>query len=193
MNQINSQEKIPKEKIDKDKLIFITNQNTSKSQDKGKNSEKKQIKSQEINIIELNNKETINSKPFLDSKKHLTVRQENKISLSKNTKIDLKMNINNEHKKIISKIKEYYNNRKKQFETKSHENVVECNLINLNFKSLSKFNRDSSYSSSRKNSYSNMNKIINFGRTNYKFFSKRERFTRSRSLNNYENENICNI
>ena len=56
MNQINSQEKIPKEKIDKDKLIFITNKNTSKSQDKGKNSEKKQIKSQEINITELNNK-----------------------------------------------------------------------------------------------------------------------------------------
>ena len=193
LNQINSQEKIPKEKIDKDKLIFITNQNISKSQDKGKNSEKKQIKSQEINITELNNKEIINSKPFLASKKYLTVRQENKISLSKNTKIDLKMNINNEHKKIISKIKEYYNNRKKQFETKSNENVVECNLINLNFKSLSKFNRDSSYSSYRKNSYSNMNKIINFGRTNYKFFSKRERFTRSRSLNNYENENKCNI
>ena len=193
LNQINSQEKIPKEKIDKDKLIFITNQNISKSQDKGKNSEKKQIKSQEINITELNNKEIINSKPFLASKKYLTVRQENKISLSKNTKIDLKMNINNEHKKIISKIKEYYNNRKKQFETKSNENVVECNLINLNFKSLSKFNRNSSYSSYRKNSYSNMNKIINFGRTNYKFFSKRERFSRSRSLNNYENENKCNI
>ena len=193
LNQINSQEKIPKEKIDKDKLIFITNQNISKGQDKGKNSEKKQIKSQEINITELNNKEKINSKPFLASKKYLTVRQENKISLSKNTKIDLKMNINKEHKKIISKIKEYYNNRKKQFETKSNENVVECNLINLNFKSLSKFNRDSSYSSSRKNSYSNMNKIINFGRTNYKFFSKRERFSRSQSLNNYENENICNI
>ena len=193
LNQINSQEKIPKEKIDKNKLIFITNKNISMSQDKGKNSEKKQIKSQEINITELNNKEIINSKPFLDSKKYLTVRQENKISLSKNKKIDLKMNINNEHKKIISKIKEYYNNRKKQFETKSNENVVECNLINLNFKSLSKFNRDSSYSSSRKNSYSNMNKIINFGRTNYKFFSKRERFSRSRSLNNYENENKCNI
>ena len=193
LNQINSQEKIPKEKIDKNKLIFITNKNISMSQDKGKNSEKKQIKSQEINITELNNKEIINSQPFLASKKYLTVRQENKISLSKNTKIDLKMNINNEHKKIISKIKEYYNNRKKQFETKSNENVVECNLINLNFKSLSKFNRDSSYSSSRKNSYSNMNKIINFGRTNYKFFSKRERFTRSRSVNNYENENKCNI
>ena len=193
LNQLNSQEKIPKEKIDKDKLIFITNQNISKSQDKGQNSEKKQIKSQEINITELNNKEIINSKPFLDSKKYLTVRQENKISLSKNKKIDLKMNINNEHKKIISKIKEYYNNRKKQFETKSNENVVECNLINLNFKSLSKFNHNSSYSSYRKNSYSNMNKIINFGRTNYKFFSKRERFSRSRSLNNYENENKCNI
>ena len=154
-------------------------------------SEIKQIKSKQNNIkIELNNKDNINLKSFVAQKNYIT---RNLKKNPKNKKNDFKMNTNIEHNKIMSKIREFYDNRRKQNEIKSTEKIVDCNLINLNLGEISKFNKGSSQSSPRNTIYSSrfpkMSRETNFGKTSFQFFSKRGRNTRSRSLNNSSNKN----
>ena len=107
------------------------------------------------------------------------------------------MNINIEQEKIMSKIREYYYNRKKLTEKKSTEKIVDCNVINLNLRNSSKNKRHSSHSTPRNtfysSSYSKMNKIANFANTNYRFFTKREKYSRARSLNSSDNKNNNNL
>ena len=84
----------------------------------------------------------------------------------------------------MPKISIYYNNKREQVETKINQKIlVDCNLINLKFKNTSKKNLF--YSTNR----SKANKIANFGKTNSKFFSKRERYTYTRSVNSSDNKN----
>ena len=181
------------EKADKNKEI-----NFIQSKDSSSNTKIKQMKTKEDINLELNNKENtnINLKAFIPTKSYLTTTKENVLSASKKTQINLplnSLNINVEQEKIMSKIREYYNNRKKLTEKKSTEKIVDCNIINLNLRNSSKNNRRSSHSTPRNtfysSRYSKMNKIANFGNTNYKFFSKRERYSRARSLNSSDNNN----
>ena len=168
-------------------IIFIQSKNSSSS------SQMKEIKTKEDINLELNNKENFNLKDFIPTKNHLTTTKENILSASKKTQINLPMNINIEQEKIMSKIREYYYNRKKLTEKKSTEKMVDCNVINLNLRNSSKNNRRSSHSTPKNTFYSSrytkMNKIANLGSTNYKFFSKRERYSRARSVNSSDNNN----
>jgi len=180
---IGNQEKSEQNK----EIIIIQSKNSSSS------SQIKPKKAKEDINLELNNKENINLKAFIPS---LTTNKENVLSASKKTQINLPMNINIEQEKIMSKIREYYYNRKKLTEKKSTEKMVDCNVINLNLRNSSKNNRHSSHSTPRNtfysSSYSKMNKNANFANTNYRFFTKREKYSRARSLNSSDNKNNNN-
>ena len=149
-----------------------------------------------INInLQLNNEEKINLKtfisPIISPKKYIQSNVDNEIKISRNVKINLQMNANIEQQKIMSRIREYYNNRKKQLEKKTIEKMVDCNLINLNLRNS--FHIHSPHSSPRKTFYSINNsktsRTSNLGKTHYGFFRNKERYTRSRSLNSCENKN----
>ena len=180
----------PEQSDQNKEIIIVQSKNSSSS------SQIKPKKAKEDINLELNNKENINLKAFIPTKSYLTTTKENVLSASKKTQINLPMNINIEQEKIMSKIREYYNNRKKLTEKKSTEKMVDCNVINLNLRNSSKNNRHSSHSTPRNtfnsSSYSKMNKITNFGSTNYKFYTKREKYSRARSLNSSDNKNTNN-
>ena len=167
----------------------INNKNSSQSSEEISN------KTLKVNINQNNIKD---SQTYINLKSpnlYFTKRPENN-SLSKKIKVDLKMNINIQQQQIMSKIREYYSNRKIQIEKKSTEKMVDCNVINLNLKN-SKNNRQSSYSSPLSTFYSttnsnffsnknNLREITSFGKTIGAFYTRKERYTRSRSLNSYE-------
>ena len=167
----------------------INNKNSSQSSEEISN------KTLKVNINQNNIKD---SQTYINLKSpnlYFTKRPENN-SLSKKIKVDLKMNINIQQQKIMTKIREYYSNRKIQIEKKSTEKMVDCNVINLNLKN-SKNNRQSSYSSPLSTFYSttnsnffsnknNLREITSFGKTIGAFYTRKERYTRSRSLNSYE-------
>ena len=91
---------------------------------------------------------------------------------------------NAEQIQIMNNIKAYYNNRKEIYEQKSLENIVDCNIINLN---LDKKNSEKNNIYTSKESKSSKVKTIRnnlseigmkitpvFGRTTYSFFNKKE-------------------
>ena len=189
-NSMDNFQKTERKEFKNKEIIIIPSKNSSSS------SVLKQINTKEDINIELNNKENINLKAFIPPKNYNTTSKENKgnvIPSSKNKKMNFQMNVNIEQQKIMSKIREYYNSRQKQTERRSYEKIVDCNLINLNLRPLSKNNRNSSYSTPRNSfytsNYSKLNKVSNFGKTNYIFYSKRERYSRARSLNSFDNKN----
>ena len=100
------------------------------------------------------------------------------------------MNTNTEQKDIISKIREYYNNKKSEIEDKSNKKIVECNLINLNlinsYKNIHR--RNNSYTFQRNTFYSPNNSKIKleseYMNTNYKFYSKRDNYSGLSIFNN---------
>ena len=91
----------------------------------------------------------------------------------------------------MNQIKTYYNNKKELNEQKSQENIVDCNIINLNFEKTLK-NKDKNNSakntiyitkdikSSKVNNLRNNLSEIGmkiapvFGRTTYRFYNKKE-------------------
>jgi hypothetical protein len=152
--------------------------------------EMNKIKSKQNNINpDLNKKDYINLKSFTSQKNYAT-RNINKNM--KNIKSGFQMNTNIDNNDLMSKIREYYENKRKYNEKKSTEKMVNCNVINLNLRELSKDKRGSSQSSPRNTFYSvNFQKInndSNFGKTSYHFFSKKGRNIRSRSLNSSGNK-----
>ena len=84
------------------------------------------------------------------------------------------MNTTKEQQKVMSKIREYYNNRRKEIEKISKKKVVECNLINLNL-------INSCENIRRRNNISYSSQRNNF--TNYKLYSKRDKCSNFKSLN----------
>jgi len=152
--------------------------------------EMNKIKSKQNNINpDLNKRDYINLKSFT-SQKNYTTRNINKNI--KNIKSGFQMNTNIDNNDLMAKIREYYENKRKYNEKKSTEKMVNCNVINLNLRELSKDKRGSSQSSPRNTFYSvNFQKInndSNFGKTSYHFFSKKGRNIRSRSLNSSGNK-----
>ena len=193
LNKINSRDnfqKTERKEIENRDIIIISSKNSSFS-----SSEEKQINTKEKNNnIELKNKDNTNLKSFIPLKNYTTTNNASAriaISSPKNIKIDIKTSVNIEQQKIMSKIREYYNNRQKQTERRSNEKAINCNLINLNLRPLSKVKRHSFHSHSRNTFYtingSKTNKIRNFGKTNSIFYSKRERYSFTKSLNNLYN------
>ena len=175
------QDNISRAESNQKDIIFISSYGNNKKD----NSEYKKTKTKEKINIENNNKDIINIKSLISPIKNLS-KSQRKISSLNNIKLknDLQLSVNSEHKKPMPKISIYYNNKREQVEPKINQKIlVDCNLINLKFKNTSKKNLF--YSTNR----SKANKIANFGKTNSKFFSKRERYTYTRSVNSSDNKN----
>ena len=175
------QDNISRAESNQKDIIFISSYGNNKKD----NSEYKKTKTKEKINIENNNKDIINIKSLISPIKNLSLSQR-KISSLNNIKLknDLQLSVNSEHKKTMQKISIYYNNKREQVEPKINQKIlVDCNLINLKFKNTSKKNLF--YSTNRPKA----NKIANFGKTNNKFFSKRERYTYTRSVNSSDNKN----
>jgi len=137
------------------------------------------------NINEDNIKENINLKSLITPKSNLNIYQQRNNTPFKNIKLkkDLQLNVNLDHPCITTKIREYYRNKRDQMDHKIIRRIVDCNLINLHLKNLTQKNFFYSPKSQ------NMDKVSNFGKTNNKFFSKRERYTYAKSVNNSDNKN----
>ena len=133
------------------------------------------------NIIKTINKNN-NNNFIIESKAYNTI---DKSTRRKN------IEFNKEQTQIMNQIKTYYNNKKELNEQKSQENIVDCNIINLNFEKALK-NKDKNNSakntiyitkdikSSKVNSLRNNLSEIGmkiapvFGRTTYRFYNKKE-------------------
>ena len=102
-----------------------------------------------------------------------------------------KIEYNEEQLQIMNKIKTFYNNKKEKIEQQSQENIVDCNIINLNLEKLlknkkKKNSNNNLYLSKDNNKNLKENKISNnlseigmkitpaFGRTTYSFYNKKE-------------------
>ena len=98
---------------------------------------------------------------------------------------------NEEQLEIMNKIKTFYNNKKEKNEQKSQENVVDCNVINLNLEKglqnkkknsdknnlhLSKDNNKFPKENKARNNLSEIGMKITpaFGRTTYSFYNKKD-------------------
>ena len=134
--------------------------------------------------INIKNKNDINSNILLSNNRD----SNNKISIKKK-KINFQMNTNIEQQNRLSKIREYYNNKKFEIRKKSNKKVVECNLINLNLINSCEniHRRNNSYTFQRNTFYSPNNSKIklesDYRNTNYNFFSKRDKCSCLKSFN----------
>ena len=175
------QDNISRAESNQKDIIFISSYGNNKKD----NSEYKKTKTKEKINIENNNKDIINIKSLISPIKNLSISQRKISSLNNiKSKNDIQLSVNSEHKKTMPKISIYYNNKRVQIEQKINQKIlVDCNLINLKFKNTSKKNLF--YSTNRPKA----DKIANFGKTNNKFFSKRERYTYTRSVNSSDNKN----
>ena len=163
----------------KDK-IFISSNNSYENE----TLDNKNINIKE-NINEDHIKENINLKSLITPKSNLNIYQQRNNTPFKNIKLkkDLQLNVNLDRPSITTKIREYYRNKRDQMDHKINRRIVDCNLINLHLKNLTQ--KNFFYSPKSRN----MDKVSNFWKTNNKFFSKRERYTYAKSVNNSDNKN----
>jgi hypothetical protein len=123
---------------------------------------------------------------------------------SSNKKIfSLQMNSQDEQNQIMKQIREYYNIKKLKYEKKSQQNVVDCNVINLNLRDLTdNINNKPKFSSAKSTFYFSPKSKINenrnslreialklspsFGRTNFRFFSRKNSLNR-KNFSSYDN------
>ena len=161
--------------------IGIQNNFTSRSSES--NPKKKK---ENINIKTNNNNNNINSKNSISKNK-----DNNNILCIKKKTINMQMNtnINTDQQKINSKIREYYNNKKMESTKKSNQKLIECNLINMNFRNSCEniLPKNISYSY-KKSVFNTLNepkiKIEqSYRNTNYKFYTKRNNHINIRSIN----------
>ena len=123
---------------------------------------------------------------------------------------NLQMNVNEEQKQIMKKIRDYYNNKKILMEKKLQDNIVDCNIINLNKRDPSEFINIKFKNSSAKNTFyassksrinenrNNLREIamqINpyLGRTNYRFFSQKNRINNLKNYSSFDNKSNDNF
>ena len=99
----------------------------------------------------------------------------------------------------MNEIKTFYNNKKDKNEQKSHEKIIDCNVINLNLNKQNKRNKNISAKNKLylskdtklRNNFSEIGMKISpaFGRTTYSFYNKKD-------INNsglYNNKIINNL
>ena len=116
------------------------------------------------------------------------------------------MNVNEEQKQIMKNIREYYNNKKKLLDQKLKQNVVNCNLINLNSNEISdiknirfKSPSGSAFFTSSKSpineNRNNLKKIsiqtnTSFRSTSYRQFRKDKVNNNLNNFNSFDNNNF---
>ena len=103
--------------------------------------------------------------------------------------MQMNTNVNTDQQKINSKIREYYNNKKIESTKRSNQKLIECNLINMNFRNPREniLPKNISYSY-KKSVFNTLNepKIKSeqsYRNTNYKFYTKRNNHINIRSIN----------
>ena len=179
------------------------------SENKINKNDTKKINNNSSNYININANNNLNL--FAKTSKHsfLTKNESNFInnySSNKNKLTNLQMNVNEEQQQIMKKIREYYNNKKELIKKKMHEKIVDCNVVNLNSEAPSDINNNNriKYSSAKSILYTTSNSKINenrnilreialkinpgFGRTNYRFFSRKDRMNNTKSVSSYDNK-----
>ena len=119
---------------------------------------------------------------------------------------NLEMNINEEQKQIMKKIRDYYQHKKIIMEKKLHENIVDCNVVNLNKKeSFDIINIKYKNSSAKSSIFNTTKSLLNenrnnlkdismklspfLRRTNYKFFDRRNRMN-SNDYRSFDDNNF---
>ena len=173
----------------------INNNKNNLSNDKN-SSNKNDIK----NII---NKINNNNKSNIITKRNEESLLSNQNSSSNKKIFSLQMNSQDEQNQIMKQIREYYNIKKLKYEKKSQQNVVDCNVINLNLRDLTdNINNKPKFSSAKSTFYFSPKSKINenrnslreiamklspsFGRTNFRFFSRKNSLNR-KNFSSYDN------
>ena len=162
----------------------------------------------------INNISNLNILPKTSKHSFLNKKEGNSTSelLPKNKKkfYNLQMNVNEEQKQIMKKIRDYYNNKKIFMEKKLQDNIVDCNIINLNKRDPSEFINIKFKNSSAKNTfYASSKSTINenrnnlreiamqinpyLGRTNYRFFSQKSRINNLKNYSSFDNKSNDNF
>ena len=169
------------------------------------NKDKKLLKSISQNILPTDEeKNSIFSKTcknsFFNKSDNNIIKDNNSQSNLHSMKIQ--MTVNEEQRQIMKKIREYYNNKKDIMQRKISENIVECNVVNLNeIKDPIENNRikyssakstlfNSSKSKSKisdcRNNLKEMSLKINpyFGKTNCRYYSRKESMNNTKIMRN---------
>ena len=206
MNPI-TDNKISFEKFEEKKIgtIPIDNKNFEKKLNKNfKNNTNNNLNnnnssSNNINNLKIFSRTSKNS--FLNIKED-NINKEN--APTKKKYFNLQMNVNEEQKQIMKKIRDYYKNKKIIMEKKLHENIVDCNVINLNsvkdpnniinikYKNSSAKNTLSTSKNSKLNeNRNNLREIAMkispyFGRTSYKFFSRYDKVENLKNISSFD-------
>ena len=114
------------------------------------------------------------------------------------------MNSQDEQNQIMKQIREYYNIKKLKYEKKSQQNVVDCNVINLNLRDLTdNISNRHKFSSAKNTFYFSPNSKINenrnslreifmklspsLGRTNFRFYSRKNSLHNRKNFSSYDN------
>jgi hypothetical protein len=199
--------------------LIINNNNNNKSEsinnklniinsdnfNSNKNNINTKLKNINNNLNNLKNFSENNNHIFLNKKEGSSSSNDYQ-SIKKNF-FNLQMNINEEQKQIMKKIREYYNNKKMIMEKKFKENAVDCNVINLNSNNISdikNFNyknpsaKSTFFTSSKSNINENRNNLKKisiqtntlFRRTSYRHFRKKDNNNNIICFNSFDNK-IC--
>ena len=144
-----------------------------------------------INKVNLFCKTSKNS--FFNKKNEETLIKDYKSNKKKY--FELNMNVNEEQKQIMQKIRDYYNNKKNIMGKQIQENIVDCNIINLNMNEPSDIINIKFQHSSAKNSLFSLSKSdINENRKNLREISmKLSPNFRSTNYKLFRNDKIKNI
>ena len=176
--------------------------NISEFRNKKEESEKEYIENQDYNIKSNNNQniiKNVKSKTLNLTKKKFSKINNNAIkinnkednnffsapkefhSIEKSEKMPLLIYNNEEQNQIMNQIKTFYNIKKEKYIQKSQENVVDCNIINLNLEKPKKISGSANNNyltkdTKLRNNLSEIGMKISpvFGRTTYSFYNRKD-------------------
>ena len=190
-------------RINDNKIIEIKSNNINKNNSSKNNTNNLNFTNNSFNNINNINIFSQTSKNSFLSKKE---DKDNLIKENPSTKkryFNLQMNVNEEQKQIMKKIRDYYKNKKIIMEKKLHQNAVDCNIINLNMNDPNdiiniKYKNSSAKSTLFTTKKSKINENRNnlreislklnpyFGRTSYRFFGSKEKIDNLKKISSFD-------
>lgn len=205
-------------KLENDRNILSNNKIKLKDkilEDKKISTNSKEINNNKNNLSNDKNSSNKNDiKNLLNKINHnrnniITKRNEDSLLSNQNSSsnkklFSLQMNSQDEQNQIMKQIREYYNIKKLNYEKKSQQNVVDCNVINLNLRDLTdNISNRHKFSSAKNTFYFSPNSKINenrnslreismklspsFGRTNFRFSSRKNSLHNKKNFSSYDN------
>ena len=124
----------------------------------------------------------------------------NQYSLNNKKIFNLKKDVHIEQPELMKKLGYYYNGKKLKIEKKPQDNIVDCNIINLNLIDLSNSTKNNYKNSSARNTFyssskskmkenrNSLREIASLERTNYRFFSTKNKIHNFKNFNSFENK-----